>query len=63
MFDEMVQRVLARGGTSWIDLSLTAINNPQTPQLGKRMGAEICKVYCVMKWDGLSRRGIKMTMP
>jgi len=49
MFDEMVQRVLVRGGTSWIDLSLTAINNPQTPKLGKRMGAEIYKIYRVYR--------------
>ncbi|NSW54136.1 MAG: GNAT family N-acetyltransferase [Anaerolineae bacterium] len=49
MFDELVRRIEARPGFSWIDLSLTAVDNPQTPKLAKRMGAEVYKMYRVFR--------------
>ncbi|MBN2047908.1 MAG: GNAT family N-acetyltransferase, partial [Anaerolineaceae bacterium] len=49
LFDEMVQRVRAHQVHRWIDLSLTSIDNPQTPRLAQRMGAEIYKRYRVFR--------------
>jgi hypothetical protein len=49
LFDEMRRRVLAKGHSSWIDLSLTAVDNPQTPKLGKKLGAEIYRMYQVFR--------------
>jgi GNAT superfamily N-acetyltransferase len=36
-------------GFKWLDLSLTSEENPQTPILAKRMGAEIYKRYRVYR--------------
>ena len=41
---EMVNRARARG-YKWIDLSLTAEDNPATPVLAERMGGKIYKRY------------------
>lgn len=49
MFDEMLKRIERKGKSSWIDLSLTAIDNPQTPKLGKKLGAEIYRQYRVFR--------------
>ena len=49
MFDEMVRRIQAAGNSSWIDLSLTAINNPQTPKLAAKLGAYIYRQYRVFR--------------
>lgn len=50
MFAEMAQRAAARG-YRWIDLSLTSDDNPRTPRLATRMGAQIYKRYRVFrKW-------------
>ena len=49
MFDELLKRVQKIGGYEWIDLSLTAINNPQTPRLGRKMGAEIYRRYRIYR--------------
>ena len=49
MFDEMVRRIQKKQNCSWLDLSLTAINNPQTPKLGKKLGAEIYRQYRVFR--------------
>lgn len=38
LFDEMVKRARARG-YEWVDLSITSVDNPDTPALAKRMGA------------------------
>jgi GNAT superfamily N-acetyltransferase len=46
LFSEMLKRAQARGYT-WVDLSLTSIDNPKTPALAERMGAEIYKRYRV----------------
>ena len=49
MFDELLKRVQKIGGYEWVDLSLTAINNPQTPKLGRKMGAEIYRRYRIYR--------------
>jgi GNAT superfamily N-acetyltransferase len=46
LFSEMLKRAQARGYT-WADLSLTSVDNPKTPALAERMGAEIYKRYRV----------------
>ena len=46
LFSEMLKRAQARGYT-WADLSLTSVDNPKTPALAQRMGAEIYKRYRV----------------
>jgi hypothetical protein len=44
----MKQRARARG-YKWIDASLTSDDNPNTPQLGVRFGAQIYKRYRVYR--------------
>jgi GNAT superfamily N-acetyltransferase len=46
LFSEMLKRAQARGFT-WVDLSLTSEDNPKTPMLAERMGAELYKRYRV----------------
>ena len=49
LFDEMRQRAQERG-YQWIDLSLTSLDNPRTPALAQRFGAQLYKryrVYCL----------------
>jgi GNAT superfamily N-acetyltransferase len=48
LFDEMAKRVLPRG-YSWIDLSLTGADNPNTPILAEKMGARVYKRYRVYR--------------
>ncbi len=48
LFDTMAKRAMAKG-YSWVDLSLTSAENPNTPHLAKRMGAEIYKRYRVYR--------------
>ena len=48
LFDEMRRRVRTRG-YDWIDLSLTSADNPHTPILAERMGAELYKRYRVYR--------------
>ena len=50
MFDEMARRARA-GGFRWVDLSLTSEDNPNTPVLADRMGAEVYKRYRVYRLD------------
>ena len=46
LFDTLVKRIREKG-YKWIDLSLTSEENPKTPMLAKRFGAEIYKRYRV----------------
>jgi len=46
LFAEMLKRARERGYT-WVDLSLTSEDNPKTPMLAERMGAELYKRYRV----------------
>jgi GNAT superfamily N-acetyltransferase len=48
LFDEMYKRVRARGYT-WVDLSVTSEENPDTPLLAARAGAKIYKRYRVYR--------------
>jgi GNAT superfamily N-acetyltransferase len=48
LFDEMARRAAAKGYT-WIDSSLTSVDNPNTPQLAKHMGGKIYKRYRVYR--------------
>jgi GNAT superfamily N-acetyltransferase len=48
LFDELAKRVQARG-YRWADLSITSDDNPRTPQLAERFGAEIYKRYRVYR--------------
>ena len=48
MFAEMVERLIERG-YEWVDLSLTSADNPNTPQLANRIGAEIYKKYQIYR--------------
>lgn len=48
MFDEMAQRALQRGYT-WVDLSITAEDNPDTPILAAHTGAREYKRYRVYR--------------
>jgi GNAT superfamily N-acetyltransferase len=50
LFDEMGRRAAAKGYT-WADLSLTSADNPYTPGLAERMGAEIYKRYRVYRLE------------
>jgi GNAT superfamily N-acetyltransferase len=50
LFDEMARRARAKG-YRWIDLSLTGEDNPYTPAIATRMGAEIYKRYRVYGLD------------
>jgi GNAT superfamily N-acetyltransferase len=48
LFDEMARRAQAKG-YKWIDLSITSEDNPQTPLIGKHMGAKIYKRWRVYR--------------
>jgi GNAT superfamily N-acetyltransferase len=48
LFDEMLRRARARG-YRWIDLSLTSDDNPRTPALATRFGAQLYKRYRVYR--------------
>jgi GNAT superfamily N-acetyltransferase len=48
LFDEMHQRIQQRGYT-WVDLSLTSEDNPDTPLLANRAGARLYKRYRVYR--------------
>ncbi|MGC9396104.1 MAG: hypothetical protein ACP5J4_14775 [Anaerolineae bacterium] len=48
LFDEMAKRAQAKGYT-WIDLSLTSADNPDTPALAERMGSKLYKRYQVYR--------------
>ena len=50
MFDEMTKRAAAKG-YEWADLSLTAEDNPYTPGLADRLGAQIYKRYRTYRLD------------
>ena len=50
LFDEMLRRVQGKG-YQWADLSLTSDDNPATPGLATRMGAQIYKRYRVYRRD------------
>jgi GNAT superfamily N-acetyltransferase len=50
LFDELLRRALARG-YRWIDASLTSADNPRTPALGERFGAQLYKRYRVYRLD------------
>jgi hypothetical protein len=44
----MAKRARAKGYT-WIDLSLTSADNPDTPVLAERMGSKLYKRYQVYR--------------
>ncbi|MBN1877295.1 MAG: GNAT family N-acetyltransferase [Anaerolineae bacterium] len=48
LFEEMVKRAQSKGYT-WLDLSLTSADNPDTPVLAERMGAKLYKQYQVYR--------------
>lgn len=48
LFAEMAQRLIQKG-YDWVDISLTSDDNPRTPQLAERVGAEIYKKYQVYR--------------
>ena len=48
MFAEMADRLIKKR-YEWVDLSLTADDNPKTPQLAKRVGAEVYKKYQIYR--------------
>lgn len=48
LFDEMVNRGRAKG-YRWLDLSLTAEDNPQTPLIAQKYGAHVYKRYRVFR--------------
>ena len=48
LFAEMGKRAKARG-FKWLDLSLTSADNPNTPILAERMGAQVYKRYRVYR--------------
>jgi GNAT superfamily N-acetyltransferase len=48
LFDEMAKRARAKG-YKWIDLSITSEDNPQTPLIGKHLGAKIYKRWRVYR--------------
>jgi GNAT superfamily N-acetyltransferase len=48
LFDEMARRARAKG-YAWADLSLTSADNPYTPKLAERLGAQIYKRYRVYR--------------
>ena len=49
LFDEMRKRARERG-YRWVDLSLTGADNPFTPDLAERLGAELYKRYRVYRY-------------
>jgi hypothetical protein len=50
LFDELIVRAKAKG-YKWLDLSLTAEDNPATPILAQRMGGTIYKRYRVFRYE------------
>ena len=50
LFDEMVTRLIGKG-YSWVDLSVTAEDNPDTPILAERVGARIYKRYRIYRYQ------------
>ncbi len=46
LMDEMVQRLYS-SSYKWVDLSLTSIDNPETPKLAAKFGGRIYKKYMV----------------
>ena len=48
LFDEMIRRAMEKG-FSWLDCSLTSVDNPNTPELAKHLGCEIYKRYRVYR--------------
>lgn len=46
LFSELLKRAQAKGFT-WVDLSLTSIDNPKTPMLAERLGGKLYKRYRV----------------
>ena len=48
LFDEMIKRAVPRGYT-WVDMSITSADNPQTPVLGTRLGATLYKRWRVYR--------------
>jgi len=50
LLEEMAKRVIAKGYT-WVDLSLTSDDNPNTPILAEHVGARIYKRYRVYRLD------------
>ena len=48
VFDEMIRRAMEKG-FSWLDCSLTSVENPNTPELAKHLGCEIYKRYRVYR--------------
>lgn len=50
LIDEMARRGRAKG-YQWVDLSLTSVDNPYTPELAQRMGARIYKRYRTYRKD------------
>jgi GNAT superfamily N-acetyltransferase len=50
LMDEMVKRLRKRG-YSWVDLSLTSADNPFTPDLATRLGAQIYKRFQVYRLE------------
>lgn len=48
--DDIAQRLI-EGGYEWLDLSLTAEDNPQTPYIARRFGAQVYKRYQVYAKD------------
>jgi len=50
LMDEMVKRLRVRG-YEWVDLSLTSVDNPFTPDLLDRLGGKIYKRYQVYRMD------------
>ena len=49
LFDTLIKRIREKG-YKWIDLSLTSEENPKTPMLARRFGAEIYKRYRVFRY-------------
>ncbi len=50
LFSEMVQRLIT-AGYEWVDLSLTSDDNPRTPALAERAGAQVYKRYQVYRLE------------
>lgn len=48
LFAEMTKRLIA-AGYNWVDLSLTSDDNPRTPVLAERVGAQVYKRYQVYR--------------
>ena len=48
LFSEMVER-LRKAGYEWVDMSLTSDDNPRTPALAERVGAQVYKRYQVYR--------------